>query len=249
MSSRGPKSRLKPNILELLVDSDRRNSLRSSKNSKMSVNPSQSDKGSFEELKEILKKQNKYMVAQFKEVKANVRQTDDKVTAINENLCSVQSEVGQLTEQQAIADEKIATLKARLEQSDRLFEIMEDKLVKNQASIEELTEKSKVSDAVATRLKFLEEFRVSSLKKDEASKQHRRKMNLWVYGLPETEETNEDTWKRVRWFMIEVLEIKEEEVDKMDIRNTHRVGDKKKLKVSDPQSLLSLNGLKDRWSN
>ena len=63
MSSRGQKSRLKPNKLELQADSDRRNSLRPSKNLKMSIKPSQPDKGSFDELKEILKRQNEYMEA------------------------------------------------------------------------------------------------------------------------------------------------------------------------------------------
>ena len=143
MTSRGQKSRLKSNKLELQVDSDRRNSLRSSKTLKMSVKPGQPDKGSFDELKDMLKRQNGYMETQFKEVKANVRVTDDKITAINEHLCSVQSEVGHLTEQQVVGEEKIATLEARLEQAEKLIEYMEDKLAKNKVSIEELTEKSK----------------------------------------------------------------------------------------------------------
>ena len=227
MSNRVQKARLKSNKLEAQVHSER--ILRSSKAPKMAVKPSQPDKGSFDELKEILRKQNEYMETQFKEVKANVRVTDDKITAINENLCSVQSEVGHLTEQQVVGEEKIATLEARLEQAEKLIEYMEDKLAKNQVSIDELTEKAQISEEVNNRLTFLEGFRETSLKRDEASEQQQRKMNLWVYGLPETEE-NEDTWKRVRWFMVEVLELDIAVVDNMDIRNTHRVGDKKKTK-------------------
>ena len=80
-----------------------------------------------------------------------------------------------------------------------------------------------------TRLKFLEEFRLISLKKDEDSEQHHRKMSLWVYGLPETE-ANGDTWAKMRWLLTEVLEIEGQIVNKMAIKNTHRVGDKNKTK-------------------
>ena len=229
MSSRGRKQRLKSYNPVTAVDSERRNSLRSSKGITMAAKPSSSDKGSFEEVKEMLKKQNEYMELQFKEVKENVRHTDEKISAINENVSSVQTQVGQLTEQQSVADEKIAILEAAIEQSDRIIEAMEEKLAKNQSSIEELYAKATVNDQAMKRLKYLKEFRKASLKKDGMSEQHQRKMNLWVYGLTENDKT-EDTWARVRWFMIEALELNENGVDSMSIKNTHRVGDKKTTK-------------------
>ena len=88
----------------------------------------------------------------------------------------------------------------------------------------------------------MEDFRKYSLENDEKSEQHHRKLNLWVYWLTEIEK-NEDTWARVRWLMIEVLELNEAEVDNMSIKKTHRVGDRKTTKDVRP-IIIAFN----KWS-
>ena len=223
MSIRGRRHKTKANLSEVVSDSELGYSLRSSKKGIMSVTASKEAKSEFAELKEMLTKQNVYMESQFMEVKEKVNLTDDKVSAITENLAGVQTQVGQLTEKQQSADEKIVTLEAKLAYSDRVIEQMEATLTKNQSSIEELFEKATANEQAMLRLKFLEEFRLISLKKDEDSEQHYRKMNLWIYGLPEIED-KENTWKRARWLLMEVLELEEQIVDRMDIKNIHRVG-------------------------
>ena len=229
MTGRGRKSKGNTKLSESGAVSERKTTLRSSQKTKMSTPSSKESKSQFDELKEMLKKQNEYMETEFREVKEKVNQTDDKISAITENLTGVQNQVGQLFEKQSSADERISTLEARLTESDQIYKMMEEKLSKHQASIDELSEKATVNEEAMKRLKFLEEFRLKSLKKDEDSEQHHRKMNLWVYGLEEID-NKEDTWQRIRWFLNEVLEIEQSVVDSMDIKNTHRVGDKKKTK-------------------
>ena len=95
MSSRGRRYKSKSNLPDSVLDTERRNSLRSSKIATMSVTASKEAKSEFAELKEMLKKQNEYMESQFKGVKEKVNHTDDKVSAITENLAGVQNQVGQ----------------------------------------------------------------------------------------------------------------------------------------------------------
>ena len=131
MSNRGHRYKTNSNLSDSVLDNQRRNSLHSSKIGTMSVTASKEAKSEFAELKEMLKKQNEYMESQFKEVKEKINHTDDKVSAITENLAGVQTQVGQLTEKQHSAEERIASLEAKLADSDRIIEQMEAKLTKN----------------------------------------------------------------------------------------------------------------------
>ena len=80
--------------------------------------------------------------------------------------------------------------------------------------------------------------------KDEAKEQHSRKMNLWIYGVKQTDD-EEDVWVTVCEFGKKVLELDDEFVDELMVKNAHRVG---KNKTEDRPIIVAFLMAKDRMT-
>ena len=81
----------------------------------------------------------------------------------------------------------------------------------------------KVSDIEKSQLALKEEVDLLS-KRQEKSEQYSRMMNLWVYGWEEQEK--EDTMKAFFTLARDCLQLSVQEIDKLIIRDVHRVGKK-----------------------
>ena len=78
--------------------------------------------------------------------------------------------------------------------------------------------------------------------KDEAKEQHSRKMNLWLYGVPENKE-GENIWKVFYDFCGEVLGFERDFMDLWMIKNIHRVG---KFQTADRPIIIAFLSWPDR---
>ena len=88
---------------------------------------------------------------------------------------------------------------------------------------DELKEKMAIIESSNRRLEFLEEWREAVKAKDESDEQRGRKMNVWIYGVEETEKEN--LFDVITNFCTSVLKLKSDVPDNWLIKNAHRVGD------------------------
>ena len=174
---------------------------------------------------------------------------------IDLKFLEVQSKLGRVQEEITLIEGKLNGVvqtqgihKLRQDEQDIKLNAMEIKYLKLEQIVNELTKKEETFDEslayvnkdVETlkrkaeyqkhdreRLSDVEKRCSDSDFKDEIKEQHSRKMNLWVYGIEQTNMKDEDAWSKVCEFATKVLKIEAKDLDEEQIKNVHRVGDKK----------------------
>ena len=172
---------------------------------------------------------------------------------MRENHASVMGTIAsidnKLVETSTSLENKLETISNRVDEIGTNYNALNENLCNLEKRVVECEEVVKTAKNDAVMVKYLSEV-VKSLQtqinnlltKDEAKEQHSRKMNLWLYGVPENKK-GENIWKVFYDFCGEVLGFERDVMDLWMIKNIHRVG---KFQLADRPIIIAFLSWPDR---
>ena len=191
----------------------------------------------------------------FLEVQEKMGLMKENITQIESNLNTVVQNQNSQKSRQDEYDVKLNALEIKYLKLDQYMkdlskkdETFESALTFANSEIESLKKESGIQKQMISNDKDIiikVEQRCSDQEfKDEIKEQHSRKMNLWIYGVKQTDD-DEDVWVTVCEFGKKVLKLDDEFIDELMVKNAHRVG---KTKSDDRPIIVALLMAKDRMT-
>ena len=173
-----------------------------------------SEKATLSQLLEQMKLLKEEMRKDFAEAAEEASSLEEKIDRSNKSI-----------------EERYETNNTKVTALSELIGKFESRIDKVESVVADLIEQvkhvtialEKVSDIEKSQLALKEEVDLLS-KRQEKSEQYSRMMNLWVYGWEEKEK--EDTMKAFFTLARDCLQLSVQEIDKLIIRDVHRVGKK-----------------------
>ena len=227
-------------IVRLLLQQEKtpKMSLRSEAESEEERETSESEEESTEEIVVVTPKGGivdnneiaRLLETNFAEVKGDIKRINEKLTVndgkidkLNESMSHVSQRVETVSAENKTISESVDKNKEEIEKIIRQQNEFNTNYEKIMALANSLEQKEALIKHLQIRLEALEYENRKQKDKNEEWEQHSRKMNLWIYGVEESEKEN--TKQAVRDFCIKTLKLKANVVDSWWIKNTHRVGD------------------------
>ena len=172
---------------------------------------------------------------------------------MKENHANVMGMIGSIDNKLGVTstslENKLELISSRVDEIGTNCTALNEKISNVEKRVVECEEIVKAAKNDSVMVKYLSET-VKSLQtqinnlltKDEAKEQHSRKMNLWMYGVPENKE-GENIWKVFYDFCGEALEFERDVMDMWMITNIHRVG---KFQLADRPIIIAFLSWPDR---